>query len=427
MNDLEFQNFDDSFSFKKKKKGISLPYAALLVFLASFLGFVAGGASLYYVFPALIEGGPEVEILEEEPQGIEEGRVRLRVNYEEAVVAAVEKASPSVVSIVVTKDVPVIERYYYNPFEEFFGEEFEFEVPGYREGETEKRQVGGGTGFIVSEDGLIVTNKHVVSDADADYTVFTNKGEKYEAEVLDRDPLQDIAILKINASGLPVIELEEKEELKIGQTVIAIGNVLGEFRNSVSVGVVSGLKRDITATGGGMSEVLRGIIQTDAAINSGNSGGPLLNLEGKVVGINTAMATGAENVGFAIPVERAARDIERIEEFGEIVYPFLGIYYTTLTPSLAREYGLGVDYGAWVGRDGSGARTEGAVFPDSPAEEAGLERDDVVLEFGGEKITLGNPLSEIIVGYDPGDAVTIKVFRNGETFTKEATLSKRKD
>jgi serine protease Do len=368
----------------------------------------------------------------QEGENKEEGVLEKQyISQEEAVISAVEKASPGVVSIIVTKDMPVFEEYYSNPFEgfeDFFGEEFYFQVPQYRQKGTEEREIGGGTGFIVSQDGLILTNKHVVTDEEAKYTVLTNDGHEFSAEVLARDPIQDIAILKIEKNtSLPVLRLGDSDGLKMGQTVIAIGNVLGEFRNSVSAGVISGLGRTITASGGGLVEVLEGIIQTDAAINKGNSGGPLLNLEGEVIGINTAMALEAENVGFAIPINKAKKDIKQVKELGKIVYPFLGIYYTLVTPELQEEYNLPVNYGAWVGRDASGQKASSPIFPDSAAEEAGILADDIILEFGGEKISLDNSLAHVILKYSPGDEVNLKILRNGEEKMISVVLGEREE
>ena len=206
------------------------------------------------------------------------------LDYEQAVVGAVKKASPAVVSITISKNVPIIEQCPYNPFsdlppefQQFFGDNGSFTQPC-DSGKTQLQEVGGGSGFVISSDGLILTNKHVVSDTKASYTVLTNDGKKYDAKVLARDPSQDLAVVKITASGLPTVELGDSSSIELGQTAIAIGNALGEFRNTVSVGVVSGLARNITASGAGTSESLSGLIQTDAAINPGNSGGPLLNL-----------------------------------------------------------------------------------------------------------------------------------------------------
>src|SRR3989344_3634091 len=248
-------------------------------------------------------------------------------DYEEAVVKAVEIASPAVVSIVISKDVPIIENCPSNPFsdlpsefQDFFGSPgggFQFYQPCQKG--IEKKEIGGGSGFIISSGGLILTNKHVASDKKASYTVLTNDGNKYDAEILAQDSVMDLAVVKIKASNLPVLKLGNSDSVKLGQTAIAIGNALGEFRNTVSVGVISGLARTITASGGGQTETIEGVLQTDAAINQGNSGGPLLNLKGEVIGVNTAMVSGAQNIGFAIPINKAKRAIESVKKSGRII------------------------------------------------------------------------------------------------------------
>jgi serine protease Do len=228
----------------------------------------------------------------------------------------VKEVSPAVVSVIISKYVPVLVQEYYNPFGE--NSPFNIMIPRIVEKGKELKEVGGGSGFIVSSDGMIVTNKHVVLDETAQYTVLTNDGNKYPAEVLDRDTNQDIAIIKIEATGLPIVNLGDSDSVEIGQTVIAIGNALGEFRNTVSAGIVSGLMRTITAGGGGFEEKLEEVIQTDAAINPGNSGGPLLNLYGEVIGMNTAMATDAENIAFAILINKIKKDIDDVKNTGKI-------------------------------------------------------------------------------------------------------------
>jgi len=234
-------------------------------------------------------------------------------SQESSVVNTVKKTNPAVISIVITKDVPKYEAYnnpnQINPFGDPFGiSGLFFNIPQYRQNGTEKKQVGGGSGFLVSPDGLIVTNKHVVSQTNVDYSVFTNDGKKHEATVVARDPLLDIALLKITGSNYPHLTLGNSDSLLTGQTVIAIGNALGEFRNTVSVGVVSGLARSITAgDSSGNIELLDHVIQTDAAINPGNSGGPLLDLQGRVIGVNVAVAQGSQNIGFALPINSVIR------------------------------------------------------------------------------------------------------------------------
>ena len=166
-------------------------------------------------------------------------------------------------------------------------------------------------------------------------------------------------------------------------------------------------------------------IQTDAAINEGNSGGPLLNLEGKVVGINTAMASGAQNVGFALPIDQAKRDVDQVKSVGKISYPYLGVYYTTVTADLQKQYNLPVDYGAWVGRNAEGRSADTAVIPDTAAAKAGLKADDIILAINGQKITQDNSLAKIMKNLQPGDRIMLKILRMGKEITAEAVLGER--
>ncbi len=348
---------------------------------------------------------------------------------EEEIVEVVKRASPAVVSVIITKDLPVLERGFIsiNPCEglppEFCQNFFpEIQVPQIRQKGTQKQQVGAGSGFIVSKDGLVVTNKHVVADTEADYTVLMNDGRKFPARVLARDPVQDMAVLKIEGSNFPIIPLGDSDKLAIGRTVIAIGNALGEFQNTVSVGVVSGLRRAITASGGGVSEELENLIQTDAAINQGNSGGPLLNLDGEVVGVNTATVVGAQSIGFAIPSAVVKKDLADVKTLGKISVPFLGVRHSLVTKDLAERLKLPVDYGARVGR-GEGA--EPAVTPGSPAAEAGIREDDIILELDGVRIAADNPLARLIQKHRVGDEVILKVRRGSGEFTVKVKLAER--
>ena len=221
---------------------------------------------------------------------------------DEVLIAAVAKVAPAVVSLVVTKDVPQLEIVYVNPFgDDPYFKDFGFRIPQYRQKGTEERKVGAGTGFIIRSDGYILTNKHVVEDREARFTALLSNGAQELADVVYRDEKNDIAILKINRKGLTAISFGDSESLQLGQSVFAIGNALGEYNNSVSVGVISGLKRTIQASSSSGSETLENVIQTDAAINPGNSGGPLSNFDGKVVGVNVATVVGSDNISFAIP------------------------------------------------------------------------------------------------------------------------------
>jgi len=365
---------------------------------------------------------------------------QVRIEYmpqttqEEAVIKAVKDYSPAVVSIIITKDMPIYEQYYTAPSDTFdpFGFWEGFQMPQMRQKGTQKQEVGAGTGFIVSEGGILVTNKHVVSDANAQYTVIMADGSKYPAKVLALDPVQDLAIVQITGQEgkkFPSVKLGNSDNVQIGQSVIAIGNTLGEFDNTVSVGVISGLRRSITASGGGNSETLDNLIQTDAAINEGNSGGPLLNLKGEVIGVNTAVASGAENVGFVLPINFAIRDIEQVKKNNKITYPYLGIYYTIIDDDVKKENDLPVNYGAWITSPGAGrnGKAIAPVIAGSPGKAAGLKDGDIILEINREKIDKNNTLSQIIAKYNSGDKVTLRVQRDGKQIDMEAILGDRSE
>ncbi|OGF26261.1 hypothetical protein A2468_07405 [Candidatus Falkowbacteria bacterium RIFOXYC2_FULL_46_15] len=346
------------------------------------------------------------------------GTEAVALGQEAAVIAAVDRVSPAVVSIIVTKSLPVIERYYIMPDEDGY-----LSVPERRREETVEREIGGGSGFLIAADGYIITNNHVVADTAASYTVLLNDGSKHEATVLANDPATDLAVIKIEAGDLPVVTLGESADLKVGQSVIAIGNSLGEFRNTVSNGIISGLSRQVTAGGTGGAEELFGAIQTDASINPGNSGGPLVDLSGEVIGINTAMALGAENIGFAIPVD-AIRDVyESVRAIGRVIRPWLGVRYITLDEAIAAENGLDRSEGAWIVEDTPG---EPSVVPGSPADKAGLKPGDLIIELDGERINKGNPLSLILRKRKPGDEVSIRLMRQGKETTVVAVLEEMK-
>jgi len=352
------------------------------------------------------------------------------LNEEQMVTQVVEKVNPSVVSIVVTKYVTQYYGLEQAPFDDFFNSPFfEFHGPNIPipEQEKQKQEVGGGTGFVISsEKGLILTNKHVVRDEEAEYTIVTNDGEKYEAEVLARDPFNDIAVLKIAIDNLPAIQLGDSDQLKVGETVIAIGNALGEYRNTVTKGVISGISRRVVASSGaGSSEILEGVIQTDAAINFGNSGGPLINLQGEVIGINTAISRQGQLIGFAIPSNQAKQVVESVEKYGRIVRPFLGIRYVIINQEMAKANKLPVEYGALIVR--GQARAELAVIPGSPANKAGLVENDIILEMNDQKITEENSLAKEIRKYQPGDEIKLKVYHQGEEKVIKVILEEYKE
>jgi len=338
---------------------------------------------------------------------------------ESTIVDIVERASPAVVSIVATKDIPVIEEYYEN-YSPFGDDNFVFRIPRQRELGTEKKEVGGGTGFFISSNGLIVTNRHVVNDTSASYSVFTNSGEQFSAEVVAKDSFFDIAVIKIKGSNFSYLSFGDSEKLKVGRTVIAIGNALGEFRNTVSVGVISGLSRSIVAGDpSGSSELLDEVIQTDAAINPGNSGGPLLDLKGRVIGINVAVVLSSENIGFSIPSNLVKTVVDSVKQYGEIRRPFLGIRYVTITEQIKEINNLSIDYGVLI--VGGESSNEPAIVPGSPADNVGLVENDIIIEMDGIKLK-EKTLASVIRRKNVGDKVSLKILRNGQEINLNVTL-----
>lgn len=332
---------------------------------------------------------------------------------ESFVIDAVKKTNPAVVAIVISKQVPKYEAYYdnTNPFGDLF-QGFNFAIPQYKQNGTEKKEVGGGSGFLVSADGLIVTNKHVVSDQNAEYTVFMNDGKKYTATVVARDSVLDIALIRISGNSFPYLSLGNSDKLEVGQSVIAIGNALAEYRNTVSVGVVSGLARSVIAGDGtGKSELLDKVIQTDAAINPGNSGGPLLNLHGQVIGVNVAIVSGSQNIGFALPINSVKSAIESVKNTGKIVRPYVGIRYLQITETLKNKNDLPVDYGILVQKGDS--KDELAVVPGSPADKAGIVENDIILSIDGIKLDIDTSFASIIRQKKVGQSITLRVLSRG--------------
>ncbi len=338
---------------------------------------------------------------------------------ESQVVRTIKKVIPAVASITISKYLTVFE----NPFRPNpFGFEEFLAVPKGKK----KVKVGGGSGFIVDKSGVILTNRHVVIDPKAEYVVVLNDKRKFKAKVIARDQINDIAIIKINEKNLPILELGDSSNLELGQTVIAIGNTLGNFENTVSVGVVSGLSRKIKAVDALEQKVqtLKGLIQIDAAINPGNSGGPLINSQGKIIGINAAMVFGAENVGFAIPVNAAKKDLTDLKKYGKIRQPFLGLRYVPINKKMQEDYDLPVNYGALViSEEIPGGE---AVIPGGPAEKAGVKEADIVLEIQDKKVTLKNPLQDILQEFKVGDKIKLKILRNNGEASLKAILADKK-
>jgi serine protease Do len=278
---------------------------------------------------------------------------------------------------------------------------------------------GTGSGFIYHPDGWILTNRHVVQDAN-DILVVLSDGRELPGEVYGIDTLTDLAIVKVDATDLPTAPIGTSADLEPGQLAIAIGNPLG-YENTVTTGVVSGLGRQIQASDASQTsaETLRNLIQTDAAINPGNSGGPLVNSAGQVIGVNTAVSTSAQGLGFAIPIDVAKPIMQLAVDGEQLVRPWIGIYYVPIDPALATEQDLPVDYGALIGTAGGGGQ---AVFPGSPAEAAGLQAGDIIVAINGEQIGPDTDLSTLILPHSPGDTITLRVLRGNSVSEVEVTL-----
>jgi len=336
------------------------------------------------------------------------------------IVEIAKKACPAVITIVISKDLPKIEGFYLMPF----GGKGII-LPKFKKGKKEPTKIGGGSGFIISSDGYVITSRHVVADKEADYTVILEPKKKYPAKVLARDPINDIAILKIKDKKLPSLELGDSNKIELGEEVVAIGNALGEFHDTLSSGIVSGLSRYIQATDRmtRQAERLRGLIQTDAAINPGNSGGPLVDMGGKVIGVNTAVVMGAQNIGFAIPINYAKKDLEELKKYGKIRIPFLGVKYVLLTKEVAEKNKLSVKYGALIVRETLG---ESAVIKGSAADKAGLKEFDIILEAKGKKITVKDPLSHILQKCQIGEEIELKILREKEKINLKVKLEEKK-
>jgi len=336
------------------------------------------------------------------------------ISEDSAVIDVVSKSSLAVVSIMISKDVSTQSNG--NPLDQFFGIPFEDEIENKSQfdGQDSRKQiVGNGSGFLITTDGLILTNKHVVEDEQADYTVIMEDGRQFLVKILAKDPVRDVAVLKIEGNNFPILTLGNSDSLQIGQTVIAIGDSLGEFSNSVSRGIVSGLKRNVNAVSDfGDTERLTNIIQTDAAINLGNSGGPLLDIRGDVIGINVARAQGAENIGFALPINQVKRIIDQVENGVKVSVPYLGVRYVVIDNIIKQQAGLPVDYGVLVTRGNK--VTDLAVIPGSPADLAGIAENDIILEINNERITKDNQLGDIVTRYNVGDKIILKVWHRGE-------------
>jgi len=279
-------------------------------------------------------------------------------------------------------------------------------------------QDGAGSGIIISSDGYILTNKHVVSGS-TKLSVVTSDGTVYDnARVLGTDPLNDLAFVKIEGvSNLTPATLGDSSSVRIGQKVVAIGNSLGEYQNTVTSGIVSGTGRPVSAQDGDSVENLTDLLQTDAAINPGNSGGPLVNLSGQVIGINTAVAADAQSIGFSIPINSAKGIIKNLQKTGKVQRAYLGVNYLTVTPEVAKRYDLPVKQGAYV------TSSQGrSVISGSPADKAGIKDHDIITKVGDLAVGDRGSVSSLLSEYTIGDKVPLTILRDGKTITVTATL-----
>lgn len=332
------------------------------------------------------------------------------IDEESVVIGVVEKATPSVVTVSISKTNVISSDPFWGM--DFFGGFFG--APGQPKEQKIEQDIG--TGFIISSDGLIVTNKHVVADSQAKYKVIIGKDEVAEVVNIYRDPISDLAILKVNKTNLTPVKLGDSDKLKVGQTVIAIGTALGEFRSTVTKGVISGLGRGITAGSPFEgSEKLDNVIQTDAAINPGNSGGPLFNSGGEVIGVNVAVSASGQSIGFALPINIVKESINNFKNTGQFDRPYLGVVYRMVSKqaALLNE----VPSGAYAVE----------VVAGSPAEKAGVKAEDIITEVDGKKLAdeKNTVLSTYINTRKIGDTVTLIIWRDKKEIEIKVKLEKK--
>lgn len=370
---------------RSRQQSVWIFFLAVIVIISLFIGSVAGGFAGYMVAARsqprsgdALTGG--IQVLPEPVQAavaeLPQGRQSLVVTEESATVDAVSKVLPAVVTVINRSGMGV----------------------------------GSGSGFFISQDGYLVTNNHVVEGA-RNITIIYSRGGEAPATLIGTAPEFDLAVLKVEGAVPAVVEWGNSTELPLGANVLAIGSALGEYQNSVTQGILSGFNREV----GPMNNLL----QTDAAINHGNSGGPLVNLAGQVIGINTMVVRGnfsdAEGLGFAIPSNVAQSVVRNLIETGNARHPFLGIQYQSLNPQLASEAGLPISEGALLD----------SVLPGTPAERAGLQVGDVIVAINSATVNDRQPLVSLLLEHVAGDTITLDVLRDGTTFQTQLTLGER--
>ena len=365
--------------------------AAPVIAMAVVAGILSGALSAVAVTSVLDDGTPAGVLPSSTPAPDSQPVSDVRIDESSAVIEAVDRAAPAVVTITTSG------------------------------GGLLGSSVGTGSGVIFDADGWILTNRHVVEDASA-LTVTLDDGQVFEnAEIYGIDTMTDLAIVKIDGAGLPSAPIGSSDNLKPGQLAIAIGNPLGQYESTVTTGIVSGLGRQIVASDAVEatdSQRLRNLIQTDAAINPGNSGGPLVNSAGQVIGINTAVSTTAQGLGFAIPINVARPIMDQALAGEPLARPYIGVWYTPINPALAEAEGLPVDYGAYI----ASASVDDPIVPGSPADMAGLQAGDVIVAVDGEQLAPEADLSMALLPYAPGDTVTLRVLRDNSVQEIDLTL-----
>ena len=345
------------------------------------------------------------------------------------IIKTVRNVMPAVVSIIITKSLDQLTKEFTTEQMSVKGgkkKSASLSIPKEKIDALGMVQVDGSSGFIVDKSGIVLTNRHVVEEQNATYLIVTTDNTRYEAEILARDPVDDIAILKITSpKALPTLPLGDSTDLELGQTVLAFGNALGIFQNTVSMGIISGLSRSITAHPNPKlpPQEMRGLIQTDAAINPGNSGGPLTDIFGRVIGINAAIITDAENISLAIPVHAAVRDLYDLKKYGTIRRPLLGLHYIMLNADLSEKLSFPISQGALVIRDHPVDR---AVVPKSPADEAGIKEGDVIFEWNGEKFNGAKSISDFLEICEVGETIHLTALRGKEPVRFSVKLGERK-
>ena len=406
----------------------------LLVVLISFLVGVAGGFTGFFlsqsVYKPSTEASQTVKDSNLDKAGDQQTKEirNVTIKEESLVSEVVEKNTDSVVSIIANQELKrsrsILDSFFDIPRRD--RDQDRNEDSKRDRDQDNYTQTNAGSGFVVAENGFIVTNRHVVDNPDADYTVVFKDGTEIKAEVMDRDSFLDIAIIKIDTQKLDTkpkpASLGDSSSLKVGQKAIAIGNSLGQFSNTVSVGVVSGLGRTIQATDGMSIETLKDLIQTDASINPGNSGGPLFDSLGNVIGVNVAKSQAGENIGFAIPINRIKPILKSVIDTGKIQRPFIGVSYRPITPKFSQKNNLPVDYGAMIVGGSSGA-----IVPDSPAAKAGLRMNDIILEINKNKITQEKDLQATLEEFQVGDKIKLKILRGDDQKDIDITLESASD